>query len=196
MAVADLLSGPILLYKAPVAEATPDTLIAAGAAWAGNWVNWGYTMAPLTAAYTFEELDYKVEQELTPVERVKTSEALTLETVLAEITAAKLAVATSGTATSTAAAAGVEAHDELTVGGENVLDKYQWGFEGTYVDASGTRWPVRMYVWKGTQSILSAQEYSTTSMVGIPIQIKALVDTTKSVGQKLFKWERVTAAAV
>ena len=195
MAISDILSGPIVLWTAPVGETPPVAETAHGAAWGGNWVTYAYTKAPLTANYTFEELDIKVEQELTPLKRRKTSEALMLETVLAELTAARLAVVTSGTATSAAAAAATVGKDELIVGGEYAVDERAWGFEGTYVDSSGVEFPVRIFVWKATAKMNAGQEYSSSDYVGIPIQISALVDTTKAAGQKLWKWQRVTAAA-
>jgi len=195
MAIADILSGPITLWTAPVGETPPVAETAHGAAWGGNWVAYAYTKAPLSANYTFEELDIKVEQELTALDRRKVSEALTLETVLAELTAARLSVVTSGTATSTPAAAATVGKDEMVVGGERAVDKRAWGFEGTFTDASGADFPMRVFVWKATAKMTAGQEYSSTDYVGIPIQINALVDTTKATGQKLWKWQRVTAAA-
>ena len=195
MAVADVIAGPITLWKSPVAEAVPDDDVIAGAAWGGNWVEVGYTEAPLSSNYDFVELELKSEQELAVMKRRKSAESLVMETVLLELTASKLAIVTSGTANTTAAAAAQVGKDELLVGGEYQIDEAQWGFEGTFTDSSGNSFPVRAFVWKATAKLNAAQEYSSTAWVGIPIQIKALVDTSKAVGQKLWKWQRVTAAA-
>jgi len=195
MAVADILNGPVVIWKAPVGEALPDDSTGVGVAWGGNWETYAYTKAPLSCNYTATELEIMVQQELTAVNRVKSGENLTFETVLAEITSARMAVATSGTPSTTAAAAGQVGKDELDVGGESAIDQYAWGFEGTYVNSSGTQFPARWFMYKGTANLNAAQEWSVADYPGIPIQVKALVDTTKSAGSKLFKFQRVTAAA-
>ena len=194
MAVADVIAGPVTLWKAPVGEDPPADTVVAGADWGGNWEKVGYTEAPLSSNYDFTELELKVEQELAIMKRRKTGESLIMETVLLELTAKKLAIVTSGTANSTAAAAAQVGKDELIVGGEYQIDEAAWGFEGIYTDASGNDFPVRSFVWKATAKLNATQEYSSTAWVGIPIQIKALVDLSKAVGQKLWKWQRVTAA--
>lgn len=193
--VTNILAGNAVVWYAPVGEAVPADSVTAGTTWGGNWARLGYTKAALSMLYEFDELDIMVEEELTAVDRRKTAENLTLETTLAEVTSAYLALLTSGTATTTAAGASQVGKDELTVGGESVIDKYAWGFEGTYTDSAGAAFPVRVFVWKGTAVVNGALEFSKADFPGVPLQIKALVDTSKSVGQKLFKLQRVTAVA-
>lgn len=195
MAVADILRGPVTVWYGPVGETPPDDDVAFGVALGGNWTKIAYTQAPLSANYEVDELDIEVEQELTALDRVKTAERLTMETALSEITSANMAIATSGTATTTAAGADQVGKDELVVGGERIIDKKAWAFEGEYVDSSDNVFPVRIFVWKATAILNGAQEYGKGSYPGIPLQIKALVDTTKPSGQKLFKMQRVTAEA-
>lgn len=195
MAVADILNGPMTVWYGPVGETPPDDDVAFGADLGGNWEQIAYTQAPLSASYEQDELDIEVEQELTALDRVKTAERFLAETVLSEITSANMAIATSGTATTTAAGAGQVGKDELIVGGEYLIDKHAWIFEGRYTDSSGNTFPTRIIVWKATAMLNGAQEYAKAGYPGIPIQIKALVDTSKASGQKLFKMQRITAEA-
>jgi len=130
--VANIIKSGAVLWYAPVAEAQPSTLAPVyGAAWGGNWVRVGYTKAPLTAAYASTEAEIAVEEELASVKRVRTAEALTLETVLGELTAAylKLAGGDQRTVTPVAAAAAQKAYEETGLGGIAEIAQYEWGFE-------------------------------------------------------------------
>ena len=186
------------LYNAPVGEANPDeTTVAYGAAWGGNWVRVGYTKAPLTVAYESEEADIAVEEELPPVKRFRTSENLTLETTLAELTAEylQLAAANQATVTTVAAGAAQKAYEYTTMGGDPTLTERKWGFEWRHIQADGVEQPGRIFVHKGTAMINGNLEFSQKSddYPGVPIQIKALSDTTQNAGAKLVRFERVTA---
>ncbi len=194
--VADILHGPVTLWKAPVGEALPADTVAVDDAWGGNWAAFGFTKAPLTSNYNATYFDCEVQEELTPVKRWKSAEALTLATTLAELTPANMGIATSGTATITAQAIGIPGHDDLSVGGESVVDEFAWGFEGTYTDSTGTAFPVRLFIYKGTARITGEQVHGKEDYPGIPIEITALVDTSKAMGSKLFKFMRVTSAAL
>lgn len=188
------------LYNAPVGEANPDeTTVAYGAAWGGNWVRVGYTKAPLTVAYESTESDVKVEEELPPVKRFRIEESLTLETVLAELTAAylQLAAANQTSVTETAAGVGQKAYEYTSLGGDPTMTERKWGFEWRHIQADGVEQPGRMFIHRGTAMINGALEFSQKAddYPGIPIQIKALSDTAQSAGAKLVRFERVTAAA-
>lgn len=194
--VANILAGGAVVWYAPEGESPPDeNSVGYGADWGGNWERVGYTKTPLTCAYEFDELDVMVMEHLAPVKRVKTAENLTLETTLAEIEADYLGLATSGTVTDTAPDVGQVGKEELNVGGEIDLDVYAWGFEGRYVDANGNEFPVRVFIWRGTAKLNGALEFGKEDYPGIPLQIKALADASKSKGEELFKFQRVTAAA-
>lgn len=193
--VSNLISGPAIVYYAPEGESVPADSVAAGTTWGGNWTRVGYTKAPLTMTYEAEQMDLEVEETLTAVRRVKTSENLTLETTLAEITSTYLSLAVGGTASTTAAGAGQVGKDELVVGGVATETVRAWGFEGTYVNNSGTSYPLRVFVYRATAIINGALEFAKASSPGITLQIKALADTGKTAGQQLFKLQRVTASA-
>ena len=192
-------SGATLLY-APTGEPKPDeTAVGLGQDWGGNWERVGYTKAPLTAAYDSEESDTKVQEELAPVKRWRIGENLTLETVLAELTAGYLQLAASNQTAvmTTAAGASQAAYEETGLGGVAVLTEKQWGFEGMYLDDNGSEFPIRMFVHKGTAKLNGALEFSqkTDDYTGVSVQIKALADPTQSAGLKLCQFQKVTAAA-
>jgi hypothetical protein len=198
--VANIIKTGAVLWVAPTGEAKPDeTSVIFGAAWGGNWARVGYTKAPLTAAYASEEADGKVQEELAPVKRWRIGESLILETVLAELTAAylQLAAANQTAVSSTAAGAGQKAYEETGLGGVAELTEKAWGFEGLFINASGDDEPVRLFVHKGTAMVNGALEFSKVNddYTGVPIQIKALTDTTQTAGKKLALFHRVTAEA-
>lgn len=198
--VANVIKSGARLYVAPTGEANPDeTSVIYGAAWGGNWERVGFTKTPLTVAYDSEELDIEVEEELAPIRRWRVKENVTLETTLSELIAEYLQLAASNqdTVSETGAGVGQKAYEETGLGGEVVLTEKKWGFEGLFLNASGDEEPVRVFVHKGTAKINGALEFSkkSTDYTGVPIQIKAITDTTQSAGQKLLLFQRVTAEA-
>ncbi|MEZ4684199.1 MAG: hypothetical protein R2932_59310 [Caldilineaceae bacterium] len=196
MAVTDILISPAKIWKSPVGEALPDeTSVAYGASWGGNWENVGYTLEPLSMSYDRELFELMVEQITGPVKRRVTGENLRMETVLAEATPDNLQLAIGGTVSSTSAGASQVAFEDLDAGGEVQLDELQWGFEGFYENASGVQFPVRIFLYKATAILNGQLTFAKAAAAGVPIQISAMADTSKSVGANLIKFQRVTAAA-
>lgn len=196
--VTNVIHTGAILWYAPTGEAKPDeTTVDFGDAWGGNWARVGYTKAPLTFAYESEEADINTEEELAPIKRFRTSENLTIETTLAELTAAylQLAAANQDTVTETAAGASQDGYEETGLGGDAVMTEKAFGFECRFIESDGTEQPIRLFVHKATAMINGALEFSQKSddYPGVPIQIKALTDTTQSAGQKLALFQRVTA---
>lgn len=193
--VSDIILSPATVYYAPYGATVPADTVAAGTAWGGSWVKLGWTKTPLSMLYEFDELDMAIEQSLAPVKRAKVSEALTLETTLAEMYLDGVQLGSGGTVSDTAAAAGQPGKEELVVGGDAVLDERAWGFEGAYVDEDGAKFPVRVFVWKATARLNGALEFGKADYVGTPLQVKALADMTKTNGQRLFKISKVLEPA-
>ena len=188
--VTNIVHSGAVLWVADSGETIPDeTTIGYGTAWGGNWARVGYTKAPLTLAYTSEEVEIEVEEELAAVKRRRIREALTLETVLAELIAGSLQLAASNqdTVTTTAAGASQVGYEETGLGGESVLTEKTWGIECLHIDSSGNEHPLRIFVHIGTAMVNGNLEFSAkgSDYPGIPIQIKALADTSQSEGQKL-----------
>ena len=196
--VTNLIKTGAVVWVAPVAEANPDeTTVDFGDAWGGNWARVGYTKEQLALAYESEEFDLAVEEVLAPVKRFRIGEGLTLETILAEVTAEylQLAAGNQTTVSTTGAGAGQYGYEETGLGGVVALTEKKWGFEGLLVDSAGADQPIRVFVHKATAMLNGALEFSKKSSdyPGIPIQLKALADTSQSVGKELLVWQRVTA---
>ena len=196
MAVTDILVTPATIYYAPVGEALPDeSSIDYGEAWGGNWTNLGYPLEPVALSYETETFELEVEQITLPVRRVRTKETVMIETSLAEMTGANLALVVDGTVTTTAAGVGQVGFDEILAGGSVDLSEYAWGFEGFRVTSANVRLPVRMFLYRGNAVLNGQLTFAKGAGVGIPIQIKALPDTTQDAGEQILVIHNVTAVA-
>lgn len=193
MAVADILLTPATLYYAPVGEALPADDVAYGAAWGGNWVNMGYTNAPLSVPYSNETYKVMVEQVTAAVKKRIISEEYAFETTLVELTGVNVALALNGTATITPAGVGQVGKTEVAFGGDTEVHVYTFGFEGEYVDADGASFPVRFQIYRGTLIMNGSIEFSKSKEAGLPIRIEAELDTTKTVGEQIGIIQIVTA---
>ena len=196
MAVADIIIAPATVYYAPVGEALPslDT-VQFGTAWPGNWVNVGFTLTPVSLGYDQELFELEVEQITLPVKRLRTKEAAMIETNLAEITAANLNLTLDGTVTTTAAGASTRAKEIVKAGGKTAITERAWGFEGLLKLDGNIQLPVRVFFYKATAQLNGKLEFSKKAAVGIPLQVKALADTSKAAGNQLVEIQRATAKA-
>lgn len=191
---ADLIMGPVVVWRAPVGETAPDeNSVAYGVAWGGNWVTFGYTKAPLSWLPEFETFEAFVQEFLEPVKRRRILAKVTLETTLAQLTADNVAMTTGGTVTDTAAGAAQVQKEELEAGNNAVMTEYAWGFEGEYRKDDGTQFPIRFFLWKGTAVLSGALEFGKTEYPGIPLRIEGLADASKSAGKTMFKLQKVLA---
>jgi hypothetical protein len=186
------------LWVAPAGEAIPDeTSVAYGAAWGGNWVKVGYTKAPWTQAYSSEEAEIEVEEELGAVVRRRIKEELVWETVLAEITAeyVRLAGSEQDAVTTTVAGAAQKAYEYTSLGGDAVMAVKKWGVEMLHLTSGGDEEPIRIFMHRGTAKFNGNLEFSAKSSeaAGIPIQIRALTDTSQNAGEKMCLFQRVTS---
>lgn len=196
MAVTDILLAPAKIYVAPTGEAAPADTIAFGTAWGGNWVDVGYTLAPLAIRYNIERYEVFVEQITAAVREIVTKESLEAETVLAEFTGANLEKLFNGAvASDTGAGASQPAKTEVVVGGITQVTLRQWGFEGLYENASGTDFPVRILIWRASSILNGDLQFAKAKETGMGLRITARADTSKAVGQNLMKIIKITAAA-
>lgn len=196
MPVADILLAPATIWFAPVGEELPADSTAHGAAWSGNWESLGYTLQPLTISYNRETQKVFVEQLTAPVKEKKTTEELTAETTLAEFTGTNLELAFGGLAADTPAAVGQVGKTEFSMGGDTDIPVYAWGFEGTYEDANGTLFPVRVLIHRGKPVLGGNLQFAKAEPTGIPLRIEAEADTTQAAGEQLMLIQKVTAAAL
>lgn len=194
MAVADILLSPAKIYYAAVGTSLPNpNSIGYGTAWGGSWADLGYTLTPISVGYSQEIFKLEVEQVTLPVKGLITMEEVTVETTLAEITAANMLLAFGGAVTTTAAGTAQVALEELKSGGSSSITYYAWGLEGLYVDSSNNQLPVRMLIYRGSAVLNGSLNFSKREAVGIPLQITAWADTTKTAGQQLWTFQKTTA---
>ena len=196
MAEADVIVTGAKIYSSPVATALPAVTVAVDGAWPAGWVYVGYTLEPLKLTYNFDALEIMVQQTLNPIARTRIKEEAMFETVLAEHFAANLALAMAGTSSTTNAVSGTPGYEDFYVGGDYNLPVKQWGFEGSYVSAAGNRHPIRVFIWRGNAQEGGELDYDRENPAGIPLKIKALADTGKTIGQHLMRIQRVTAPAL
>jgi len=190
-------SNAVLWVNTVLGDGPPDEdTILAGDAWGSTWVRMGSTKEPLTCLYEDERADINVEENLAPVFRYKTSESLTLETVLAELDADYLALATEGTVSVDAGAGALIAYDELPVGNRAALTMYMFGFEGIAVQSDGALWPVRFIVNRATIKLGGELSFSKREddYTGMPIVIEALAPTDLA-ADKLFIFQQMKSIA-
>jgi hypothetical protein len=194
MAVADILQSPARIFYAAVGTALPSAnTVGYGAAWTAPWVDLGYTLNPITVSYSKEIFKLSVEQVTLPIAGTTTDEEVTIETTLAEITAANLMLAFGGSIGTTAAGTAQVALEELKSGGSSALTYYAWGIEGLYVNASNVQLPVRILIYRGSAVLNGNMQFAKAAAVGIPLQITAWADTTKTAGQQLWTFQKTVA---
>jgi len=197
-AIANVLKSNAVMWVAPTGEALPDeTSVDHGGTWGGNWERVGFTKEPLKIKYEQEDMDFHVEEYLGPVKRRKTGHSAVAETVLAELTAEYIALASGNqeTITTTAAGASQKGFEEVYIGDSEFIDEKIVGFEGAYYDSSENAQPVRIFFMVATFSLNGELEFSkkTDNYVGVPVQVKALADTSDN--GRLVRFQRVTAPA-
>jgi hypothetical protein len=175
--VTDILVSAARVYYAPFGAALPADSVGVNVPWGTTWVEVGYTTAPCTLTYKYTDMDVSIQQELATVKRVKTAEELTLETTLGEFSLSNLNIGIGGQYSRYVAASGQMGKEELLAGGYPVLTERAWGFEGFYVDETGIPYPLRVF---------GKEKHSD-----IGLQVKALADMNRAVGQRLVKFQRI-----
>lgn len=194
MAVADILISPAAVYVAATSAAQPTTAIGYGSSWGTAWTSLGYTLEPISLEYDATIYELEVQQVMAPVKRVLQKEMLTMETVMAEVTATNIKHAVNGTVTTTAAGAG-KGYDTIDAGGSISLPEYQWGFEGFRVDSAGTAQPVRVFIHKGQAQMNGPLRFAKNAGVGVPLQVVASPNLALVAGKQLMQMHIITAPA-
>jgi hypothetical protein len=197
MSTADIIVGPARIFYAPVGTVLPADSLAYGAAWASPaaWVEIALTKTPVSMNRELATFQVMVEQSTLPVKRVATEETVAFETTLAELTGGYLALAMEGTNTPTAAGASQVGKEELLAGGEAFLSERTWAIEAMYVTSANVKFPIRLQIYRATAILNGQLTFGKADSAGIPLRIDALGDLTKTVGQQLFRFQKVLAAA-
>jgi len=195
MAISDIMVSPVNVFYGTLGSSLPADNLALGANWPAGWTHVGYTKTPLSVDYSFEKVNYEIQESIGIVGGRKTKESLKIETTLAEFTLAGVAQAWGGTVTPTAAGAGQVGKEEIVGGDVTTLPYHMWGFEGSYEDSNQVVRAIRFYIYKGQSAVGGKLEFGKTDTTGIALQIEALEDMTKTAGQRMFKIQKVLADA-
>lgn len=193
----DIIVSEANVLYAPLGTALPDeTTVVYGDY--DSWLSWnhlGYTDAVSNLNYSFEQFEYTPEQALSPVLRRRISEMMTLRFALSQFDGDYLALVTEGTKTATAAGASQKAYDKIVGGGDTQISEYMFGLEGYRIDTSGNKQPVRIFFHKATITLNGDIPFGKQNAAIMPIEVKAVPDTSKAVGAQLYEIHVVTAPA-
>jgi hypothetical protein len=193
MAVSDIFIGPVRIFKGTYGSAEPAVTVASGGNWPAGWTEIMLSKNPVSVEYAYEVVDFETQQHLAPVGRAKKSEKFSVETVLSELTGTNLGTAMGiASVTTVAAVAGVPGYEHFSVGDTNVINVFSWGFEGD----TTTGYPMRLFVWRASVAAGVKLEFGKDDYTGVPLRVEALADTTKAKGERLFKLQKITAAAL
>lgn len=196
MAVSDIIISPATVYQAPVGTALPSAdTVQYGTTWGGSWVAVGYTLTPVSLNYEQSLFELSIEQLTVPVKRLRQEEKATIETTLAEMTAANFALPLDGTVTTVAAGVSIRGKSTVEAGGNIAVTEKAWGFEGLLAVQGVIQLPVRFFFYKATAELSGKLEFSRKAAAGIPLVVRALADTSKVVGKQLMIVQFVTAKA-
>jgi hypothetical protein len=195
----NVLMGGATVWYAAVGTAEPDeTTINYGASWGASWTEVGVTGGPLIWGVTTNVIRKMVEQRVRPVKVRVSSMEEAFETSLAEVTAANLALASTGTAPApTAASSGQKGFEEFEAGSNDFsLTERAWGFEGEFVDSAGVSQPVRVFIERAVSYMNGNLEWSRESEDGtnIPLRVEVVDDCEDT--DPPWTFQRVTADAV
>ena len=179
-----VVPGPVIVYVGPASTAAPANTIAKGTAWGGSWVDVGATMDGVTISAKTEKFEVMVDQYNAPVKDFITGQGLEMTFTVAEATLTNLKQALGyGTVTtgSTESTLGVGAVDGI---GTN----YAVGFECYAPGAtSSASWYRRIIIWNGSIRELGDVEAKKDGVMGLKYSVTALVDTTQTATERLFK---------
>ena len=189
--VANVLVGIGKLYVGPEGEALPD-ITGDNITFAGNWVEVGFTEEGVDIEYTPEFFDAVVDQELSPVKKVLTAEAVIVRTRLSEADLDRLSKAIAGAAFSAIAqGSGQSAQDVVKIGGGTAVVK-ALAFEGTSPEG-GFR---VIFVHRAVSAEAVTQSYKKGEKTIFAVAFTALADTAKAAGEKLLTINDWTQAAL
>jgi len=196
MAVSDILVGAAKVYKAPVGEPFPDeTTVDYGDAWGGNWAWLGHTKEGVKVGYTQETFEVEVDLLTNPVNEIIIKEVVLIETMLAELTGANMALGFNGELTTTSAGPGQRAFEQVEMGGRADIDKYAFGLEGFYKSAFNEVFPVRVFIYIASATVNGQLQFVKNNIAGIPLRIKAYADDAKAIGKQTMAIQRITGEA-
>lgn len=197
-AVANIMKSSATVWYAPVGESEPDeTSVAVGGDWGGNWEKIGYTDSDVQFIVEMATIDLTVDQLFGTSRRNYESVDARFEFTIAEPTARNAALAAGldpdDAVTDTSAGASQKAFAEfdMVVPTCGKLSEWMVGLEGAWCDDDGNNHPLRIFIQRA--NIMQNGSLTFTSRgdtkVGIPMQVKSLVDTATT--NRFYTYQRV-----
>ncbi|KKN50673.1 hypothetical protein LCGC14_0630220 [marine sediment metagenome] len=194
--VQNILIGAGRFYTSPVGTTAPDENLN-NLVWPGGWVEVGFTQGGIEFQYTPEVLDIEVDQELAPVKRILTGEELLVQVPVVEADLRNLKLAITASAFSQeSAGSGITGKDILTFG-SGTINEIQLGFEVESPEsvADGTQgWRLAL-VWKAVSLGQVSHAYKKDEVTLIPIEFRAIVDSSKAKTERLARFVDWTAVS-
>jgi hypothetical protein len=179
-----VIPGPVLVCVAPASTAAPANTVAKGTTWGGSWVDVGATMDGVTFNVQTEKFEVMIDQYNAPVKDFITAQNAEMTFTAGEATLTNLKQAMGyGTVTSgsTESTLGVGAVDGI---GTN----YAVGFECYGPGASSSQvWYRRIIIWNGSIREMGEVEGKKDAVMAVKYSVKALVDTSQTATERLFK---------
>lgn len=179
-----VVPGPVIVYVAPASTAAPAASVGKGTTWGGSWVDAGATMDGVEVSISTEKFEVMVDQYNAPVKDFITQQGVEFKFTVAEATLTNLKQAMGyGTVTtgSTESTLGVGAVDGIPT-------NYAFGFECFAPGAtSSNSWYRRFIIWNGSPREVGSIEAKKDGVMGVTYSVTALVDTTQTASERLFK---------
>ena len=198
MGVGQLMKTKARVWRAPVGEALPTMeAVNYDAAWGGNWVDMGLTLAPLMFRTSMDVFNFEVEQYAAAVKQTVTNNSCEIETSLGEITPDNMALIFGKRpdvdVTDTAATASEPGYSTFNYDADFEIHEYAFGFEGRVILTDNNSYPIRFFVPRGTYTLNGDLEFSARSSnpTAIPFKLTALSDPANS--GRLYTFEIATA---
>jgi hypothetical protein len=187
----NVLTGSAALYIAPLGTALPtfDPTASDADTIAMGWVQIGYTNAGHTFEYSPTLKDINVDEALSPIAVLKTAEMLKITAALSEATLANLNYAISGANfTDVAAGAGVAEIATITVGGAALGTTAAFQYYMVMIVGKNPFGHKRYVIaYKAYSTAKVSMAFKKDSEIMIPVEFTGLADTTRSVGDQLFR---------
>ena len=178
---ANVIAGSATLYLAPSGTALP-VLTGLPVTWPAAWVSPGYTDAGIDFVYTPTFKDIMVDEEMGPVQKILVSEKLEINLVMAESTLNNLLKAIAGSSLVEGASVST-----LYLGSASSTQEWVLGVQGPAPGAEATAGTLGRVIicYRVKASAAVTAKMQRKDKVVFNVKFEALVDSTKSAGQRL-----------
>jgi len=166
----------IAAYAASSVEALPADTVARDGAWAGNWIDLGYT-GGIQYGVSNEHRHVEVDQSTIEVFSRVTKQDVTIELTLKQATVENIKYALGFGTLSTSGSSGV-----LAVGNNPTLTEYTLGIEGPSADDAPTA-AQRIQFYRVVPTSEPEQAFSKDEETVVVVRFKALLHGTGSIYQ-------------